>query len=311
MHYGRFYPGKLFKDDIKSVSELYSLGRMVKSGRENLLVDFNHPLATKDIILTVQIEAIRPTAKKHPKLPTDIITLLGNGGPGMQDRLNECETDFWSEQPFARLDESDDAVFFAEPSLSPFWDSVALTEVSKLYDQLIPDNAVILDLMAGVHSPLQECAINPRQIICAGLNRIELDNNPVCTERHVLNVNRIKALPFKTAKFDAVLIHAAIEYVTQPATLLKQINRVLKPGGRIIISFTNRYVEEKAIQIWKTIHPFERIGLILAELRKNGHFGSFQALSRHGLPGSGNNLIAGEVADSDPVFLISADKINK
>ena len=48
-------------------------------------------------------------------------------------------------------------------------------------------------------------------------------------------------IPFKDAAFDLVLCHNALEHMTGPEEALKEIGRVLKPGGQIFISVPNGY----------------------------------------------------------------------
>lgn len=49
----------------------------------------------------------------------------------------------------------------------------------------------------------------------------------------------IYRLPFKDAYFDIVLMMEVIEHLQDPAIALKEIKRVLKPGGLLYISFPN------------------------------------------------------------------------
>ncbi|MBI3951162.1 MAG: class I SAM-dependent methyltransferase [Acidobacteria bacterium] len=49
-------------------------------------------------------------------------------------------------------------------------------------------------------------------------------------------VATILDLPFEAAAFDAVLATQVIEHVSQPDRMLMEINRVLKPGGHLILT---------------------------------------------------------------------------
>lgn len=51
----------------------------------------------------------------------------------------------------------------------------------------------------------------------------------------------IEALPFRSMSFDLVGTAGVIEYLASDAPLLKECFRVLKPGGYIILSVTNRW----------------------------------------------------------------------
>jgi ubiquinone/menaquinone biosynthesis C-methylase UbiE len=47
-------------------------------------------------------------------------------------------------------------------------------------------------------------------------------------------------LPFRTEGFDAVTCSGLVEYFPDPLPLLREIRRVLRPGGRALVSSTNR-----------------------------------------------------------------------
>ena len=174
--------------------------------------------------------------------------MVCNTGPGMQDRLPQQETDFFSDQPFQRRDEGDDADFFRAPSLEPFWDRRALAQVSAIYDRLIPSQADILDLMAGVHSPLQESSLDIARLYCAGLNAEELEHNPICHQRRVLNVNTIETLPFADQQFDVVLMDVEMPEM-DGLELLEELRS--KKSEAIVVMLTAYGSEEYAIQSFR------------------------------------------------------------
>ncbi len=305
---GRFYPADYFRHIATELEAVTNPCRIVRVNADMLTVDCNHPLSQHEIKLIVQLEAIYPANAGDRQTGRDISAMVCDQGPGMQDRLAQQDRDFFSAECLQRQDEGDDAEFFREPSLNPFWDQTALLEVSRLYQQLIPPQADILDLMAGVHSPLQQTDLDCASVHCAGLNAEELAHNPVCSERQVLNVNQIRVLPYADRQFDVVLIHAAVEYVTQPQLLCREISRVLKPAGRIIISFTNRYLSGKAIRCWTEAYDFERPAIVLSYLRSTGDFTNFSSYSQRGLSRPVDDRLSPGLQNSDPVFLLSADK---
>ncbi len=281
---GRFHPVAWFQGLELPSDTKPAYCRIIDLDDRQIAIDLNHPLAGKDIELELHIlgrNKMPPTPGTPPK---DLTALLCNNGPGMQDRLPQRETDFDDRQPLPRLDEGDDAAFFAEPSLEPYWSRAALEQVSRLYRRLLQPGRRVLDLMAGVHSPLQEAGIKSLSVSCAGLNAVELDRNPVCSERRALNVNRDLPLPWPERHFDAVLIHAAIEYVTRPDDLFDELHRVLQPGGRLVITFSNRWVEEKVVRLWTGLQDFERHGLLLSWLRRQGGFTDCRGCSIRDLP---------------------------
>ena len=50
-----------------------------------------------------------------------------------------------------------------------------------------------------------------------------------------------EALPFPTGRFDVVYAHGVIQYAADPARLVAEAHRVLKPGGEAIFMVYNRY----------------------------------------------------------------------
>ncbi len=55
-----------------------------------------------------------------------------------------------------------------------------------------------------------------------------------------LRVANGEALPFEDGRFDAVYAHGVIQYTANPAQLIRECHRVLKPGGTAILMVYNR-----------------------------------------------------------------------
>jgi ubiquinone/menaquinone biosynthesis C-methylase UbiE len=69
------------------------------------------------------------------------------------------------------------------------------------------------------------------------LARKNLDANGVAAELHVGNG---EALPFPDASYDVVYGHGVVQYTADPARLIRECHRALKPGGRGIFMVYNR-----------------------------------------------------------------------
>jgi len=54
------------------------------------------------------------------------------------------------------------------------------------------------------------------------------------------HVGDATALPFADASMDVTLCLGVLEYVPEPQQVLMELRRVLRPGGRLIVSFPNR-----------------------------------------------------------------------
>jgi len=303
---GRYYPLAYFNDLNITAEDPQQHCRILDIDNEKMRIDLNHPLAKKPLMMAVKILSIHSPASNHSRPVKDISALACDHGPGLQDSPIQSHEDFYHPQAFKRINEDDDALHFDNPDLSPFWDDTALAQVTRFYQQLLQPRMRILDLMAGPHSPLQESSLQHLQVSCAGLHERELLHNPLCNDYKTVNVNTVEKLPYPTEQFDAVLIHAAIEYVTRPDILIAEVARILKVGGRIMISFSNRSVDEKVIQLWQELEEFERPRLVLDYLRRSNRLSSFQCHSQRGYLRPQNDRLAGQLQYSDPVYMVSA-----
>ena len=70
------------------------------------------------------------------------------------------------------------------------------------------------------------------------LARKNFELNGVAPEE--LRVANGEALPYPDASFDVVYAHGVIQYTSDPATLVRECHRVLKPGGTAIFMVYNR-----------------------------------------------------------------------
>ena len=301
---GRFYPQAL-------VDGARSLGaprghplRVLECGKGRLSVDLNHPLAGRDLELTVTAGADRAAGGAGTGLSAELIT--GNG-PGMQARRLQMgapqPTDFFADRPFARMDPRPDSNFYAQPRLVDHLDATAIGVISTLYGSLMPRAGRILDLMSSWHSHLPD-ALAPASVIGLGLNRAELEANPVLTERLVQDLNQDPTLPIDDASIDGVVCTVSVEYLTRPFDVFRELGRVLRPGARICLTFSNRWFPPKVIAIWQELHELERMGLVLAYLMESGLFTDLHTWSLRGLPRPADDKYASRLHFSDPVYAV-------
>ena len=148
-----------------------------------------------------------------------------------------------------KLDGSDDALFYAAPRFVQHLDAGFRARLSELYRQRIPAGAQLLDLMTSWVSHLPE-DIRYQSVIGHGLNGEELQANPRLDRFWVQNLNSNQALPLDAASVDAVLITAGWQYLQQPEAIAAELLRILRPGGQLIVAFSNRMFAQKAPQIW-------------------------------------------------------------
>ena len=133
-----------------------------------------------------------------------------------------------------KIDRSDDALFYAEPRFVQHLDGGFRARLTELYRQRLPAGAQLLDLMTSWVSHLPA----------------ELQANPRLDRFWVQNLNQDQTLPLGSASVDAVLITAGWQYLQQPEAIAAELLRILRPGGQLIVAFSNRMFAQKAPQIW-------------------------------------------------------------
>ena len=97
-------------------------------------------------------------------------------------------------------------------------------------------------------------------------------------------VSDITDIPVPDASFDAVLCTEVLEHVSDPIAVLNELNRVLKPGGTLIItapfcSMTHfaPYHYATGFSRYFYEHHLERDGFEIVDLVENGNFFEFVA----------------------------------
>ena len=287
---GRFYPARLFGRALGRPRDPEPVRLLGFSPDGRLLVDPNHPLAAQQVSL-VLAPAPGPAA---PGLRLAELFL----GPGLQLPPAEPQACYFPAGALARRDDSNDIGFYAAPRLVQHLDATCREELSGLYGGLLQSGMRVLDLMASHDSHLPPGAFDVAGI---GLNGEELAANPRLAERVVQDLNACPQLPWPDARFDAALCTVSIEYLTQPRAIMAELRRVLRPGGLVAVTFSDRWFPTKAIAVWSRLHEFERLGLVLHLLHDAG-FSSLHTETRRGRPRPADDKHAAERASADPLF---------
>lgn len=308
--FGRFYPGELIAGAAGGLPGDRRAFRVVGTG-ERLRVDLNHPLAGRELEFGLAPLALWSLDDERGGGSRDLGELVSAAGPGMQARWcgpdGSCRaTDFESDQAMARISEDPDSLFYATPRLVDHVDTTAQLVLRMLHTYLLPTASRVLDLMASWKSHLPATA--ELAVTGLGLNRAELDANAALSERVVHDLNQSDRLPFEDGEFDAVVCTASIEYLVRPVAVLGEVARVLRPGGRLVISFTNRWFPPKAIRLWAHLHEFERLGLVLHWLDRSACWRRVNSFSLRGLPRPSDDRYADRLAQSDPVYAVWAER---
>jgi SAM-dependent methyltransferase len=147
---------------------------------------------------------------------------------------------------FDRADPGSDAAFYGPPRLVTHIDEGAIAAVGDLYAELAVEGEV-LDLMSSWVSHFRA---PPRRLVGLGMNATELAANPVLAEHVVQDLNVDPALPFPDASFDDATCCVSVDYLVRPVEVFGEVARVLRPGGRFVVTFSNRCFPTKAIRGW-------------------------------------------------------------
>jgi SAM-dependent methyltransferase len=164
---------------------------------------------------------------------------------------------------FRRMDESPDTGFYREPRFVTHIDDATIATLTQVYRELVPAGSSVLDLMSSWISHLPP-EVQYARVAGLGMNQEELERNPRLTEVVVHDLNRRPELPFTDASFDAVINAVSIQYLTRPVEVFASVRRVLKPGGIHIVATSHRLFPTKAVAVWQSIEPEERMRLIAA-----------------------------------------------
>jgi SAM-dependent methyltransferase/FKBP-type peptidyl-prolyl cis-trans isomerase 2 len=265
--------------------------------------DFNHPLAGKMLSLAITVQSVTPKRyEKGGECQDWLDQILGNG-PGMQARRPGKPTDFFADNPFARDDEQDDVWFYGEPRLVNHLDAQARATIQSLYARMLTPGMKVLDLMSSWQSHLPD-QLPLTSVVGVGLNEAELQHNSRLTRHLIHDLNQDPRMPFPDREFDAVICSLSVEYLTRPEEVFQEVARILRPGGRLIHTFSNRWFPPKVIKIWPELHEFERLGLVLEYFLRSGSFGSLETFSCRGWPRPASDRYFPQVRLSDPVYAV-------
>lgn len=167
----------------------------------------------------------------------------------------------------AKLDVSDDRAFYAAPRFVKHADDAFLAQVTQLYRERIPPGGDVFDMCSSFVSHLPP-EVSYNRVVGHGMNAAELAANPRLDSFFVRNLNVDRdPFPQEENAFDAVTCCVSIQYMQHPEEVLAEVFRILRPGGCVIITFSNRLFYQKAVAAWRDGTGFSRCQLVSSYLR--------------------------------------------
>jgi len=168
---------------------------------------------------------------------------------------------------FARMDPSDDSLFYAPERKVVHLEAGAIEALRRVYAAMLPAGGAVLDLMSSWRSHLPD-GLGP--VTGLGMNASEMADNPQLSSFVVHDLNREPRIPFEDGSFDAVVCAVSVQYLVRPVEVWADVRRVLRPGGPVVVSFSNRCFPTKAVAVWLTSDSNGHRALVRAYLEAAG-----------------------------------------
>ncbi len=141
------------------------------------------------------------------------------------------------------------------------WEALARSALPLLEPGDVLDIAsgdgVLAELLAP-HAGRYVCVDASQRVVAAASERLRRYPNVDVRE------GDMHALPFADASFDLVVLMHALTYADKPAQAVAEAARVLRPGGRLLLSSLARHEHRSAVQAFGHVN----LGFSARELRK-------------------------------------------
>lgn len=197
---------------------------------------------------------------------------------------------------FARMDETPDAEFYNQPRFVTHIDDGAIQAITDYYAEVMFEGADVLDLCSSWISHLP-ADLKLGNVVGVGMNGEELQRNERLSSYEVQDLNVNPKLPYEDDSFDFVCNVVSVDYLIKPREIFEEMNRVLRPGGKAIMSFSNRCFPTKAIGIWTQTDDAGHLWIVGSYFKFGGKWTDTKALDISSKPGMG-----------DPMYVVEGTK---
>jgi len=214
---------------------------------------------------------------------------------------------------FGRLDSKPDSIFYTDPRFVEHVDDNAVqtmtSYISSPSTSLFKKGDRVLDLCSSWNSHIDPNIANQLEldVVGLGMNEKELKSNKLLKNWNVVDLNagpRTK-LPYDDKVFDVVLCQLSIDYLIYPLDVMKEVGRVLKSGGDVVILISNRLFLQKAVGLWTGSDDIDHVYTVGAYLQFcDGEFTNIKSRDLSIRKGKGKN----RVIVGDPLYAVTAKK---
>ena len=159
----------------------------------------------------------------------------------------------------------------------------------------LPKNATVIDVGAGTKPYVRQIKTMTTRYCSQDL--ISAEKNKIGVEQERVDfVSSADHLPLPAASFDYAICTDVLEHVTSPTNVVKEISRILKPGGKLIVTVPMICGEHQ--QPWHfqnlTRYGMAQLsydsGFVMESISPRGGYGSVMAALIRFMPG---NLLQG------------------
>jgi SAM-dependent methyltransferase len=307
---GRHYPRYIAAGTADIHAGNFQPLRVTTMDDDSVTVDLNHPLSRFPLTVSARITERLGPASEHGGRCNDIAMDTMKPGVGLECVYPSDEMVYLNSDNLDRMDNRSDAMFYETVRLVQHIDRTAIEQITAFYRQNLGPDMKVLDFMSSWVSHLPD-DIAGLSVTGLGMNTAELEKNPQLSGHVTHDVNANPGLPFEDNSFDAVVCTVSVEYLVQPVAVFRELGRILKPGGIVLVTFSDRWFPTKVISVWTELHPFERLAMVQAMIRAAGCFTALGTETVHGLPRPEDDKYAQQRALSDPVFAASARTVDR
>jgi ubiquinone/menaquinone biosynthesis C-methylase UbiE len=109
----------------------------------------------------------------------------------------------------------------------------------KLIEKYVPPDSYVLDIGCG-HYPQNLINLENKITKAVGIDK-DIPDRDLSGKISFIKVDIKKTLPLPDNEFDCILILAVLEHLDYPPEIIRECYRILKPGGRLIITIPSNY----------------------------------------------------------------------